>query len=94
MHYRHEHCVEALYAAEDRDVAAELLALERRALSTRDIDAHRLRVTLDLPKDLVREFLRSLEYREHKVRDPAKAKKRKTRQQTNRKPCNTAWMRP
>ncbi len=71
--YRHEQDAEALAAAEDRDAAAELLAFDRRALRTRDLDAHRTRITLDLPKDLAAEFLCSLEHCEDEVRDSQRA---------------------
>lgn len=59
--FRHEQDAEAIAAAEDGEAKAALIAHDRRALRTRDIDAYSTRITLDLPKDMAAEFLRSLE---------------------------------
>ena len=66
-HYRHEQDAEALASAEDAEAQAALMAHDRRALRTRDIGTHTTRITLDLPKDMAAEFLRSLEQCDEEV---------------------------
>lgn len=65
--FRHEQDADAIAAAEDSDAQAALIAHERRALRTRDISAHSTRITLDLPKDMAAEFLKSLEQCDNEV---------------------------
>lgn len=68
-HYRHELDAATIANAEDREAQAALLAFDKRALHARDIDAHRTRITLDLPKDQAAEFLKSLEHCDDEVLD-------------------------
>ncbi len=66
-HYRHDQDAAAMAAAEDAEAQGLLTAFERRALRTRDVDAFSTRITIDLPKDMAAEFLRSLEHCDDEV---------------------------
>ena len=73
--FRHQqdHNEDAAIAERDSRDAAEAhaahRAFERRSLSTRKLDAHSTRITVDLPDDLAAEFLRSLEQAEDWIKE-------------------------